>query len=223
MITIFIRTLIIYAVLIGVIRIMGKRQVGELEVSDLVTSLLLSELAITPIENHDIPIIHAVIPITALLCVEVVISMLMIKNTRIKNLFEGKPSILIKNGVLSQKELKKNRLSLDELLSELRQKDIADIADVEYAILEHNGKLSAICKESVQPPTKAELNISAPDAGLAHPVIIDGKINESELTLSGKDRSWIVSQAKAHSCKLENIFLLTVNDAGTINLIKKEK
>lgn len=222
MITIFIRTLIIYAVLIGVMRIMGKRQIGELEVSDLVTTLLLSEIATAPIENHDIPIIHAVIPIAILISVEVIISMLMTKSEKIKNLFEGQPSVLIRNGLLLQDELKKNRIALDELLSELRQKDIADISDVEYAILEHNGKLSTICKSPAQTPTKEDLNIQTPGAGIAHPIVIDGKINETELKSIGKDLSWVAAREKEYGCELKKIFLLTVDDAGKINFIKKE-
>lgn len=211
MITIFIRTLIIYVVLIGVMRIMGKRQVGELEVSDLVTTLILSEIATAPIADHNIPIIHAVIPIITLLSTEVIISVLITKSSKFKSLFGGRPSIIIKDGVLDQKELKNNRLSVDEILSELRQSDATNISDVKYAILEHNGRFSIVCGAGKGAP------------GIAHPIIIDGKISERSLSEAKKNIDWVNARAKDAGCRPEDIFLLSIDDAGTVNLIKKEK
>ena len=210
MITIFIRTLIIYTVLIGVMRIMGKRQVGELEVSDLVTTLLLSEIATGPIENCNIPIIHAVVPIVTLLSVEVIISVALTKSQRLKNLFGGKPATIIRNGILDQKELKNNRISLDELLSELRQSNVTNISDVKYAILEHNGKFSIIR------PADAK------ESGIAHPIILDGKISIQNLIASGKDRDWLNEQIQMLDYKSQDIFLMTIDDSGKVDIIRKE-
>ena len=212
MITIFIRTLILYTILIGVMRIMGKRQIGELEVSDLVTTLLLSEIASLPIEDPQMPIIYSVIPIVTLLSLEVILSVVLTRFPKLKATFSGIPSMIISKGKLSQKELKKNRISLDELLSELRQKDVADIDDVEYAILERNGKLSVICKNELPG-----------SSGIAHAIVIDGRISEYNLSFLGLTKDWVLKQADRNKCRLDDIFLLTVNDAGKINIYIKEE
>ena len=210
MITIFMRTLIIYAVLIGVMRIMGKRQVGELEVSDLVTTLLLSEIATVPIENNNVPIIHAVIPIVTLLSVEVIIAMILTKSHKLKNLFGGKPSVIIKNGILNQKELKNNRISLEELLCELRQNNVTNIQDVKYALLEHNGKFSIIC------------NPDAQESGIAHPIIMDKKVSLQNLCAMNKNEEWLKKRLQDSKCNLEDVFLMTIDDSDTVYIIRKE-
>lgn len=133
LVTIFARTVIIYILLLAVIRLMGKRQIGELEVSELVTTLLLSELASQPISDSNIPLLNAVVPILVLLTAEVILSYVLTKSKAAKKLLNGTPSILINKGVLDQKELNKSRISVEELMGELRLKDISDISAVNYA------------------------------------------------------------------------------------------
>ncbi|MBR7184457.1 MAG: DUF421 domain-containing protein [Clostridia bacterium] len=223
MTTIFLRILIIYLVLVLAMRIMGKRQIGELEVSELITTLMLSELATGPIENREIPVTYAIVPIITLLTLEVVNSMLLIKIPRIKNLLSSKPSILILRGEMNQRELARIRMSIDELIGELRRQGIASVDEVEYAILEQNGKLTTIPKMRCRQPTLEQLGISAVESGIAHILIADGYVNRFNLNGTGHDDAWLVREVKRRGCGVKDVFLMTVDDAEQIFLIKKEK
>ena len=222
MVTIFLRTILIYLVLAIAMRIMGKRQIGELEVSELITTLMLSELATGPIENRDIPISYTIIPIITLLTLEVVNSMLLIKIPRIKNLLSAKPSLLIERGELNQRELARIRMSIDELVGELRQLGIPTIEDVDYAILEQNGKLTAIPRADAQPPTRAELGIAPPSDGIAHILIADGFINRFNLRGTGHDEAWLADELRNRGYTPDQVYLMTLNDSGRIFLVPKE-
>ena len=223
MITVFARTIIIYIVLLAAMRLMGKRQIGELQTSELITTLLLSELAVGPITNKNLPIIHAIIPIFLLLSLEVITSFALTKSNRLKKLLYGAPTILIKDGEINIKALVDNRIEIDELMSELRQKNAPDVSSVKYAILEDNGKLSVFLKSEKSPPTGEELNLSTVDGGIAHEIIIDGEVVEENLTLMGKDSQWLKLQLNEGKTELKDVFLFTVNDADEIQLIKKEQ
>ena len=185
MVTIFIRTLIIYLILIGAMRLMGKRQIGELEVSELVTTLLLSEIATLPIENQDIPILYAVIPIVTLLFLEVAASVLLSRFPKLKGILSARPSILVNKGTVDQKELSRMRLSLEELFSELRQQDVTDLEDVEYAILEKNGKISVILKNEAAPVTVRQARIKPDRGGMTHILVSGGVINRHGMKTAG--------------------------------------
>ena len=171
MVTVLVRTLIIYLTLIIVMRLMGKRQIGELEVSDLVTTFLISEIASLPITDSELPLSHAVIPIITLLTLEVAISMLLSRFPKIKSLLSARPSTLIKDGVLSQKALRDSRLSFDELFSELRQQGVDDISQIKYAILEQNGNITVIQKARYLQPTAEQLHLKPKETGLFHIII----------------------------------------------------
>lgn len=214
MATVFIRTIIIYLVFLLTFRIMGKRQVGELQISELVITFMLSELAVNPIQDMSIPILYAIIPLIVLISFEVVLSFLITKSPRVKKLLVGNPSFIIKKGRLDQRELSKLRMGLSELIAELRLKDVKDIADVDYAILEENGKLSVFQKPS------ANQNNSG---GIGHAIIIDGCINESNLKQINKTNEWLRKYLKKKGLMLKSIFLMTCDDSGTTNIIIKEK
>lgn len=222
MLTVFMRTFIVYTTLIIAMRLMGKRQIGELEVSELVTTFMLSELATTSIENQDVPVVHAVIPIIILLFIEVLSSVVLIKLPIFKSVVSARPSILIKDGKIDQKELKNNRISLEELMSEMRSGQCTNISDVSYAILEKNGKLTIIPKAKYCPPTADDLGIKPQESGILHLLIIDGKICENNLKVSGKSREWLDKEIKKLPCPMKNIFYLGIDDAERITLVKKE-
>ncbi len=207
MVTVFIRTLIIYFLLIIAIRLLGKRQVGELELSELVITFMLSELATVPILDFSVPISHALIPIVVLVSSEIIFSFLVTKSSFVKKLLNGNPSYIIKHGKINQKELARLRMGLPELLGELRLKDVGDVGDVEYAILEENGKLSVFEKDK---------------SPLAHALIIDGEVVRSNLDLVSKDEKWLLSYLKKHKLELKNVFLMTICDNNNINIIMKE-
>ena len=227
MIDILLKILIIYPVFIIVIRLMGKRQVGQLQLSELVTTFLVSELAVLPIQSPSLPIHRAIIPMLFLLLIEILVSLAVIKSPFIKKLFYGNPSIIIMKGKINQRELKKLRIGISELLEELRIKNVFDISQVEYAILEQNGQLTIFLKEENQPLTIGDIDKSVlsnhTGDKMCHAVIVDGKINESNLRLVSKNVNWIESQLKKKNVKLKSVFLMTINNKEEINLILKEK
>lgn len=223
MLTILLRTVIIYIILISAMRIMGKRQIGELEVSDLVTTLLLSEIATLPIENQEIPVMYAVIPIITLLTIEVISSVISFKSPKIRGFLNAKPSILISQGKINQRELRNSRIAIDELISEIRLNGISDIKEVEYAILESSGKLTVIPKIEFSQPKMQDLKIKAEETGLAHIIISNGTVNDYNLNYLGKSRTWLDSVLKKQNTVANDVFLMTANDKSETNIIKKEK
>lgn len=212
MATVLIRTAIIYVLFTFAIRLMGKRQVGEMQLSELITTFMLSELAINPIQDISIPIAYSIIPLIFLFTMEVITSFLVTKLPFFKKAFMGTPSIIIRAGVLDQKELARLRISISELLSELRLKDVSKIEDVDYAILEQNGKLSVFLKDNKKAST-----------GIAHALIQDGSINHSDLNESGKSIYWLEESLKQRKLRVEDVFLMTLDDTNNINIIKKEE
>ena len=160
MLTVFIRTFIIYISLIIVMRLMGKRQLGELEISDLVTTFLISEIASLPITDSEIPLTHAIIPIIVLLLLEVGISAFLSKFPKLKFIFSARPSTLIKDGELCKKALLDSRISFDELFTQLRQQGCDDISQIKYAILEQNGNITVIQRAKYKPLCPADIDLS---------------------------------------------------------------
>lgn len=222
--SIFIRTIIMYAVINASMHLMGKRQVGELQLSELVTALLLSELATYPIADTNIPLAFGILPIVVLLTSEVLISYAVTKSTKLKRILDNAPSILVKNGILDQIKLRKVRFTLDELLSELRLNGYPDITSVDYVVLEPNGKISVIPKAFKAPVSAQDMKLSPVETGLAHAVIIDGYYNYDYIEASGKDIKWINQTAyNMGYYNMEEIFLMTVDDTGRANIIKKNK
>ena len=218
MIIIFLRTVLIYVFLIVILRLMGKRQLGELEMSDLVISLLLSEIATIPITDRTSPLSHAVIPILTLASLEFITSALTLKLPRFKKLLSSEPTVLICNGRVLRAEMKKVRVSLDELLCELRQNNVSDIAQVRYAILETNGKISVITNAADTPPTSKDLAIPAPENGIMHVVYCDGVFYDKVLTRLGLDRNWLNKQIKNAGLSPDKVFFVLVDDGGNVRI-----
>lgn len=207
MASIAVRTLLIYILLTFSLRIMGKRQLGELDVGELVSTLLISEIAAIPVDDPDIPLLNAIIPTLMILSLEIIISTVKNKSEKLKKTIEGVPCYIIYKGKLLQNVLKENRISINELLSELRSQSIGSIDQVEYAIIEQDGGLSVFKKEEEQ---------------LSHPVIIDGEIKKDELRRLGYDENWLQKALNSHKASLKEVFLFTVDDSGTIFIIKKD-
>lgn len=208
MTSIFIRTIIIYVILNIMLKIMGKRQIGELEVSELVSTLLISEIGALPISDTDIPLLPSVIPILFIASTEVIISVIKNKSPIIKRAVEGEPTYIIYKGRLRQHTLAENRISINELLTEMRTQGIGNLEDIRYAILEQNGKLSFLL-ESDSP------NISKT-------LVIDTKPDLENLKESGLNMEWLNKKLAEHNVKLSDVFLMTVNEVGEVSIIKKE-
>lgn len=187
---------------------MGKRQLGELDVSDLVSTLLVSEIASIPIDDPDIPLLNAVLPILFILAVEVILSTLKNKSEKLKGFMEGKPTYIIYKGRLLQSALRENRISVNELLSEMRIQGVGNIDDVYYAIAEQNGSLSLILRDK---------------SILAHPIVIDGAINSPALKSLGYDERKIEKELRSARISLDEVFLMTVDDEGKFKIIEREK
>ncbi len=207
MFPILIRTLIIYSVLVISIKLTGKRQVGEMQLSELITAFLISEVAASPLCDPDIPLVYGFVPILLLVSVEIIISFITTKSTFFKKLFQSPPTVIISNGKLNIHALSKQRLSMDELISSLRLKNVADISKLDFCFLEHDGQISAFTS----------------DDGLTLPIIIDGKINTHFLSLLGKSEDWLKSTLRSDKRKAENIFLMTTDGKNTFYIEKDTK
>lgn len=208
MLTLFVRTVIIYFFLIIAMRIGGKRQIGEMQLSELVSALLLSDLAVNPISRDETPILFGIVPIITVICIEIICAYVSTKSQKAKKLFDGSPSFIINRGKLDLAELSRLRMSIEELMSEARQKGIGDISDLEYAILEENGKLSVFSK-----------NDASQSCGIAHVIISDGKIVPCGLKALKISKSDLLSRLNTLGTSCERVFLYTVNDSGAENLI----
>ena len=223
MFTGLIRTIILYIFIIIGIRLMGKRQVGELEPSELVLSLIIADLASVPMQDYGIPLLTGILPILALLAMTMILSVLTMKSVRFRALMCGRPSIVIRDGLVDQREMARNRLTIDELLEELRAKGYTDPATVKYAILETNGQLSVLPYANQNPPTAQQLQVSAEESGLPLVVISDGRLLEHNLRALGRDRKWLDQRLEERGCSgLEAVFLLLVDQTGSIYLARKD-
>ena len=218
----YIRTVILYLVLIIAIRVMGKRQIGQMEPSEFVVTMLVANLASIPMQDGGIPLLSGVVPILTVLGLELVLAAASMGSVWVRKMLCGKPVILIENGKVRQSALRSTRVTLDELTGHLREKDILDIKSVQYAILETNGNLSVF-------PWPKEVPASAKDAGvpvkpqyLPVSIIEDGYLYEENLALAGKDRKWVQKILNEHSTSLKETWLLTVDEKGHILWLPKE-
>ncbi len=207
MAAIFIRTVIIYLLLLTVMRISGKRQVGEIQLSELVTTFMLSDIATYPLTNAGIPILNAVIPLLTIIPLEIIFSFLTTKCAFIKKLLDGKPSVIVRRGKLCSEEMERTRLSLDDLLCELRLKSIASLDDVDFAILEQNGQISVFPKNG--------------DA-LSHPIVIDGVIDRDAMRNAEKTEHDLRALMRERNLSaVDEIFLLSITADGAVTLIRQ--
>lgn len=224
MFTGFVRTVILYAVLIVGIRLMGKRQVGELEPSELVLSLVIADLAAVPMQDFGIPLLAGVVPILTLLALTMILSVLTMKHVGFRALLCGRPSVIIRRGKLEQEEMRRNRLTVDELMEELRCQGYADPSVVWYAILETNGQLSVLPKAQEKPPTLSQLDRPVPEPGFPLVLISDGHVLERNLRARGVDRQWLEGELKRRGCSTpEAVFLMTLDETGGIYLSPRQE
>ena len=223
MVIAFIRTIILYLLIIAGVRLMGKRQVGELEPSELVLALLIADLAAVPMQDFGIPLISGIIPILTLLSMTMIFSMLSMKSVRFRALLCGRPSIIVENGKLHQREMSKNRFTVDELMEELRMKGVTDISTVKYAILETNGQLSVLPYADQKPPTAKDMALSPEEGGLPIVIINDGHILEHNLKTRGYALNGLEKQLGQRGVqKAEDVYLLTADEQGRVYFAPKE-
>lgn len=224
MMTAFARTVILYFLIMIGLRLMGKRQIGELEPSELVLTMMISDLATVPMQDFGIPLLAGIIPILTLLALSMLISQLSLRNLRFRELVCGTPAILIREGVIQQRTMQKNRYTLDELLEELRCQGISCVEDVKYAVLENSGQLSVLPWTRQQPPTAAQLQMDVKDAVVLPTVLInDGRVLQKNLAACGRDTAWLEERLlERQFSSPSEVFLLTLDEQGRIFCIKKE-
>lgn len=224
MVTAFIRTIILYLILIIGLRLTGKRQIGELEPIELVLTLLLSDLASVPMQDFGIPLLNGLVPIVTLLSLSTLFSYFSMRSMRFRSLVCGEPAIIIREGKLLQDVMRHNRLTLDELLEELRGQGISDLNDVKYAILETSGQLSVLLRSDRQPVTAEQLNREVEDDVFLPTVIInDGRLLRSNLKEIGLDEAWLQQQLSTQNLSsTREVFLLSVDSSGKVICLPKE-
>lgn len=201
-----IKTLLLYLFIILAYRIMGKKEIGQLSIIDLIVSILIAELAAISIEQVESSILVSIVPITVLVIVEILFSYIGLKSPEIKKIIEGSPIVIIKNGKLNFEQMRKLRYSLDDLISQLREQSIKSIEEVNYAVLENNGKLSIFPKETEYPL----------------PIIMDGKVDYNVLKDMNKDEEWIKNILKKNKIEIENVFYAFYTKNKTY-IIKKDE
>ena len=222
MIIYYLRTALLYLVLIAGVRLMGKRQVGQMEPSEFVVTMLVANLASIPMQDEGIPLFSGVIPILTVLGAELVLSCASMGSIRLRRLLCGKPVILIENGHILQETLRRTRITADELTGHLRLKQVLDLNTVQYAILETNGDLSVFLYPAHQPATAKEAGIHPQNQALPVTIIDDGRLLRKNLNLAKKDESWVDRVLKSHNSTPEETFLLTVDAADKILWLPKE-
>ncbi len=211
---VIIRTLILYTTTVVLLRLMGKRQIGQLQPYELVVIIMISELASIPMQNTGIPIINGIVPIFILVAAEITLSYISLKSERARGFIAGKPSVLIENSRILESELKRLRYNINDLLEQLREKGIPDVADVEYAILETSGQLSVILKSALRPVVPQDLKIMPDYEGLPVTLIIDGRIIDQNLVKANRDEGWLLRE-------LDNLGVHTPHDVFFATLDSK--
>ena len=220
---IFLRTLIVYFALLATMRLLGKRQLGEMELSELVVAVLIADLAAHPLQDLGIPMINGLAPVLTLFCCEVLISWLAMKSVKARGILFGKPSILIRRGIIDQREMDKNRFTSDELMQNLRNLGCTDISRIEYAVLETDGQLNVIKYPGEQPVTAAQMGVKVSDGGYPMTVISMGRVLERNLQLLGRDRQWLQKELESRGIKCpRDVYLMLLSESGQIYLSPKE-
>ncbi len=221
MLVIFLRSIVLYIIVLIVMRLMGKREIGQLQPFELAISIMIADLASTPMADAGIPISNGIIPILALLVMHLIISMFNIKSIRAREILCGKPSILIYRGRIDEKMLRKERFTINELEERLRGNNVVNIGDVEYAILETSGQITVIQKPEKKTPTVEDLGINIEYEGLAYDLVIDGKVMYDNLKILKKDYEWLKKQVEKFGIKPEQALIATIDGKG--NFFCQEK
>ena len=222
MLLIFFRTIILYILVLIVMRFMGKREIGQLQPFELAISIMIADLATIPMSEPGIPITNGAIPIFGLLIMHLLISLTNMKSIKLREIICGKPSILIYHGKIDEKNMKKERFTINELEERLRGDNVFNISDVEYAILETSGQISVIQKPNKRNATPEDFNIMPEYEGIAYDLVVDGKVMKDNLKKIDKDYTWLNNKLIEFKMKPEETLLATLDGKGNFFCQKKE-
>ncbi len=218
---IIIRSVILYILVVFSVRLMGKRQLGELQPSELVITILVSNIATLPLEDTDIPVMVGVTPILSLICFEVIVSYLILHMPYLRKIISGSPKIIISNGKINRKVMSELRFSVDDLMTALRGRDIFDISEVQFAIVETTGSVSIMKKPEKDIPTRENLNIPAENTDPPQVVVSDGEIMNIALKSLGFNEQFVKNISKKSGVKVPDIFIMTADSSGNCFIAQK--
>ncbi len=207
----FFRAIVLYIIVLIVMRLMGKREIGQLQPFELAISIMIADLATLPMSETGVPISNGIIPILGLLVMHLTISMLNMKSTKAREIICGKPSILIFRGKIDQKVMKKERFTINELEERLRDNNIFNIGDVEYAVLETSGQVTVIPKPNKRPTIPEDFNIEPKYEGIPYDLVVDGKVMYKNLDKIGKNYVWLQKQTEKFGIKPEEALIVTID------------
>lgn len=222
MILIFVRTIIIYVLVLFVMRFMGKREIGQMQPFELVIAMMIADLASTPMAEIGIPMLYGVIPILGLLMMHILISVINLKSIKMREIICGKPRILIYRGKIDESAMIKENFTINELQERLRVNNINNLGDVEFAILETSGQISVVPKPEKRALRPEDFNIQAEYEGIAYDLVVDGKIMGDNLEKINKDYNWLENEVGKFNMKPEEALVVVLNGDGTIFCQKKE-
>lgn len=207
--TVILRTLFLYLLIVIIFRLMGKREIGELSLLDLVVFIMIGEMAVTAIEKPDKPLFISILPMVLLLFIQLTLAFLSLKSQKVRDTIDGQPSLIIDQGQINEEEMRRQRYNIDDLLTQLREKDIKNVADVEFAILETTGKLSVFEKDKYNQTDQAY--------NLPFPLIKDGRVQEDQLKRIHKTNLWLRQELRKVGHKdLKKITYCSIDDNGKL-------
>ena len=217
------RTIFFFFFLILVVRLMGKRQIGEMEPAEFVVTMLIANLASIPMQDSGIPLLSGLVPILTVLGVQLILAVASMRFISFRRLLCGKPVILISEGTIDQTNLRRARITLDELTEHLREREVLDLSQVQYAILETNGQISVFPYPQYQPASAKDAGLQATEQCLPVTIVSDGRLLEKNLTVAGRDRAWLGHELRSRNCPLQQTYLLTVDRKGAVYFVRKEE
>ena len=219
----FFRAIVLYLIVLAVMRLMGKREIGQLQPFELAISIMIADLASIPMTEIGIPIFNGIVPILGLLVMHLILSLINLKSLKAREIICGKPSILIYRGKINEKELKKERFTINELEERLRGNNVVNLGDVEYAILETSGQVTVIQKPEKRNTIPEDFNIVPEYEGIPYDLVVDGKVMNKNLKAIGKNYNWLKKQVEKFDIKPEEALVVTIDGKGQIFCQKKEE
>lgn len=223
MLATIIRTLIMYFIIITAIRLMGKRQIGDLQPSDLVVTILISEIAAIPIQDTEIPIIYGILATATLVILEVLTSIIAMKSINFRRIIYGRSAVIIENGTIDQKMLKKLRITVPDLMEVLRNQEVFDINEIAFAILETNGQMSVLLKPQFQTASVSDVSGQSKPTTMPCLIVSDGKLLTKAMEKYNITKEKVHSEVKNNNLKLKDVFLMTVDQDGKTTIVQKER
>lgn len=216
MLVIFFRSIALYILVLVVMRLMGKREIGQLQPFELAIAIMIADLASVPMSASGIPISNGIVPILGLLLMHLLISIVNMKSIKLRAIICGQPRILIYRGKIDEDALIKERITINELQERLRDKDIVNIGDVEYAILETSGLMTVIQKPNKRGIIPEDLGIMPEYEGITYDLVIDGKVMYDNLKALKKDYNWLEKQVKKFGYTPKEALVVTIDGKGQI-------